>query len=255
VGNLAFWTSCGAALCTISYASGGASHPFFLMAFYAYFLVHEVRDEATLFQACGDAPTSPYGEAFLRRLAWSVTLTLMTLLASAYAVHGRIIDRLDTIVESPAEWLALVIAGVTLVCLASWRSTARFAHRHGVIWSDYAPLLAVYATLGVLLGVGSLFGSFGFNLIVLIHVAGWFVFTYDRLAQRPQVPRRGWAWLRGTAAGFLTLHLAAALVVLTLMAVRVHLWERAGWVSTLFATSSFHYWSIMHITMAFWRGR
>jgi len=35
--------------------------------------------------------------------------------------------------------------------------------------------------------------------------------------------------------------------------VRVHFWERGGVVSQLFATSSFHYWTIMHITMALWR--
>jgi hypothetical protein len=268
VGNLACWTSVGAGLCLLSYWSGGTKDPFGLMAFYAYFLIHEIRDEATLFRAYGDAPASVTCAGFTRRLAWSVTLSLMTMLATAYALHGRILDKLETAVAMPEAWLWGLVGGVWLACGVSWRLTCRFARRHDIAWSDYRPLLSVYAGIGLLLGVGSAFGSFGFNLIVLIHVAAWFVFTYDRLAQREAegeahvgghvglTPGRSfWAWLRGTAAGFLTLHALAALIVLTLMALRVHLWLRGGWISSAFATSSFHYWSIMHITMAFWRGK
>lgn len=263
-GNLLLWTCVGAGLCLLSYYSGGTKNPFGLMAFYAYFLIHEIRDEAALCRVYGDAPGSANSEAFTRRLAWSVTLSLMTMLATAYALHGRILDKLETAVETPQAWLWGLVGGVWLACAVSWRLTLRFARCHDVPWTDYRPLLSVYAGIGVLLGVGSAFGSFGFNLIVLIHVAAWFVFTFDRLAQRDGpgeghvrlTPRRSpWRWLRGTAAGFLTLHLVAALVVLTLMALRVHLWLRGGWISAAFATSSFHYWSIMHITMAFWRSK
>jgi hypothetical protein len=268
LGNLAWWTAVGAGLCVLSYWSGGTKNPFGLMAFYAYFLIHEIRDEATLYRAYGEAPASGQCDGFTRRLAWSVTLSLMAMLATAYALHGRILDKLETAVATPEAWLWALVAGVWLVCAVSWRLTCRFARRHDVVWSDYRPLLNVYAGIALLLGVGSAFGSFGFNLIVLIHVAAWFVFTYDRLAQReaqgegavnnnerPSSRRSLWTWLRTAPAGFLTLHALAALVVLTLMALRVHLWLRGGWISAAFATSSFHYWSIMHITMAFWRGK
>jgi hypothetical protein len=254
--NLAFWTLLGALACLAAWLGGGARNPLFLMAFYAYFLVHEIRDEASLFQAYGDAPAAPAAptrDAFLRRLAWSVTLGLMALLATAYTVHGRMLDKLETMVAAPLEVLAGLVAATWLAAAVSGWGVCRFARRHGVLWSDYAPLLTVYLAIAALLGVGSLLGSFGFNLIVLVHVSAWLVFTHDRLARQPRPGGRGWAWLRGTPAGFVTLHAAAALLVLVLMALRVHLWERAGWISVLFATSSFPYWSVMHITMAFWR--
>jgi len=39
------------------------------------------------------------------------------------------------------------------------------------------------------------------------------------------------------------------------MGLRVYVWERSGWACQLLATSSFPYWSLMHISMSFWRPR
>ena len=40
-------------------------------------------------------------------------------------------------------------------------------------------------------------------------------------------------------------------VVLVLFAVRVHVWQRVGFVSELLATKNFVYWALMHIIMSF----
>jgi hypothetical protein len=56
-------------------------------------------------------------------------------------------------------------------------------------------------------------------------------------------------------AGFLTLHLALALAVLGLMAVRLHVWRRVGFLSEALASSRFSYWALMHICTSFWSSR
>jgi hypothetical protein len=251
--RLAGLTLLAAGFCLCSWSAGGMNNPFFLLAFYAYFLLHEIRDEANLFVASGDAPADPGRDLFLSRLGASVTLSLMTAFAFIYTLHGRVQEKLESVIAEPEWWLSLLSGGLLILCAASWWATRTGMRRHGIVARDYAPLLAVYAAIAGILIVGSLMGSVGFNLIVLIHVMAWFVFVRQRLIDCPTTARTWWAWLRTTPAGFVTLHVLAAGVVLTLMALRVHIWERGGFVSQLFATSSFHYWSIMHITMAFWR--
>ena len=258
--QLGGWTLLGAAFCLLSWSLGGMKNPFLLLAFYAYFLIHEIRDEANLFLAQGDAPEDAGRALFLQRLGASVTLTLMTAFALIYTLHGRVQEKLESIVADPELWLPILCGGLLVLCLAAWCATWRAAYRLHTEVRRYAPLLAVYGAIAAILIGGSLLGSVGFNLIVLIHVTTWFVFVRQRLAKTSEVvldfgslPRTAWAWLRGTPAGFVVLHGLAIAVVLTLMALRVHLWERGGWISEMFATSSFHYWSIMHITMAFWR--
>ena len=253
IAKLATFTLLGAAMCLFSWSQGGMKNPFLLIAFYAYFLIHEIRDEGNLFVAYGDAPAEPGRDVFLRRLGASVTIALVTAFALIYTLHGRVQEKLETVVDEPGSWLPILSAGLIGACAVSGWATWNCVRRHGINVRAYTPLLGIYATIGGILIGGSLLGSAGFNLIVLIHVTAWFVFVRQRLANQPTAPRNWWAWLRTTPAGFITLHLVAVMAVLILMALRVHLWERVGFVSQLFATSSFHYWSIMHITMAFWR--
>src|SRR5262245_5234797 len=85
--KLALCTGVGAALCLFSCSQGGMKNPFLLIAFYAYFMVHEIRDEANLFVAYGDAPAEPGRDVFLRRLATSVTIGLVAAFALIYTLH------------------------------------------------------------------------------------------------------------------------------------------------------------------------
>lgn len=251
--KLGLLTVVGAAWCLIAWTYGGMSNPLLLMAFYAYFLIHEIRDEANLFVAYGDAPDDPGRDLFLRRLTSTVALMLMTVFAIIYMFHGTVQERLQRVVNEPERLLPFLAGGLVAACATSLWATWSCQRRHGIALRDIAPLLAVYATIGGVLTIGSLLGSVGFNLIVLIHVMAWLVFVRHRLGNSGEEPQSWWTWLRTTPAGLVTLHLVAAVVVLILMALRVHVWQRVGLVSELFATSSFHYWTIMHITMAFWR--
>lgn len=249
-------TLVGAALCFASWSLGGIRHPFVVMAFYAYFLVHEMGDQANLYVNHGDAPPAAGRDDFIAALRTTTALGLMTVFLLIYTLFGRVQDRLERVVADAEPWLAVllgVLAAATAA--AAWRAR-RCLRQGGVELGAYAPLLAVYASIAVILVFGSLLGSFGFTLIVLIHVMSWLVFVQQRLAgpEAGSSARRGlWPWLRTTPAGFLTLHLVLAGVLLAILAIRVHVWQRAGYVSQALSGSTFHYWAILHITIAFWR--
>src|SRR4029077_13028589 len=83
-----------ATLCVLSWTSGGTKNPLVLMLYYAYFLYHEIRDEAGLFEAYGDAPAEPGRSSFLVRLGATATLGLMTMFAVVFLWRGRIQEKL-----------------------------------------------------------------------------------------------------------------------------------------------------------------
>ncbi len=261
LGRLALLTLAGAGLCLAFAHCGGMRNPVVLLLFYGYFLAHEVRDETTLYQTYGDAPGD--GEEmrrFLGLLSWAVCLLAVAVMVAAFSLHGSAVERVAR--YSPAP-VALLLAGVTVPLLGGlWlgrRALQAGRRLHGdarAALAAHRPLLVVHGGLVAILLLGSLAGSAGFNLIILIHVCAWLVFVHHQLGRRGRAEVRGWwGWLRGTPAGFVTLHLAVAAAILALMALRVHVWQRGGWVSQILATSSFPYWSLMHISMAFWRPR
>lgn len=254
-------TLCGVLLCTTAACTATTSHPVVFLLFYGFFLVHEVRDQTMLFQAYGDAPAgSPQERALLEQLGWAVSLFLMLVLTCGYTFHGVMSGKiaLATPLTRWGFW-----GSVTLLAGGSfWLSAGclrRGCRLHGD-WSRlataYLPLFAVYSVIFGVLLAGAIFGAVVFNLIILIHVAAWLVFVHAQLGRRPASPSRNlWTWLRGTPTGFLTLHFGVIALILVLMAMRVYVWRRVGLLSELLATSSFPYWSLMHITMSFWRPR
>jgi Ca2+/Na+ antiporter len=253
-------TLAGIALCLLFAWFGALDNPLLALFFYAYFLVHEVRDEAVIYQAYGDAPEmSPAAAAALRSLSRSTCLSLMSVLAAMYLLHVVISGKsgLTHVSQTLVTVLGLVLVAA---CAWSWRQTWRLgvnAHGDGRLFLQaHAPLLWVYAGLGLVLMVGSLLGSTGLNLVIIIHVAAWLVFIRHQLAARPLACTWNlWTWLRSTPAGFLTLHVGLTLFFLVLFAMRVYVWQRIGFVSQLLASDSFCYWSLMHISMAFWSSR
>lgn len=259
LGRVALAALAGGGLCALYFLGGGSKSPVVLLLFYGLFLVHEVGDEAEMFRRC-DAPPLPDGsDRFLSALAWTVALGLVTLLAGIQLAYGLWLGRTPILrVASPAPlllgWAGLALlaalAGARLVLLG------RRLHADGAeIVTLYGPLLRVYAGITALLTVGSLLGSVGLNLVILLHVAVWLVFVHGQLRRERLRATNPWQWLRQTPAGFLTLHLGTAAIVLLLFALRVHVWDRSGWLCTALAKSSFPYWSLFHIGLTFARLR
>ncbi len=259
-GRLTGWSCLGGLLCWLFAAVGGSKNPFALMAFASFFLVHEIRDQTRLFQIYGDAPPpSPPLSKFLHQLSLTVIFLLMAMLTGMHLIHGHVLGKCALLRDIPGSWL---LAGWSLIPLAAafagrraWLLGSAVFDSLGHFRAPLAPLLLVYLGIFGILAVGSVLGSVGLNLIILIHVTNWLVFVHYQLGQQPRATATLWDWLRRSPRGFVALHLVLAGVALTLIALRVHLWGRTGWISDLVAGSAFPYWSLMHICMAFWKAK
>lgn len=253
-------TLIGIVLCLFFAQFGGTRHPLLAMVFYGYFLIHELGDETMFYQAYGDhASRSPAEAAFLRSLTWATAIVLLTVLAGfyfgfAWVENHKALHRIPAGV-APAGLAALGAAALTMLVRATRRGVSLYGSCRGII-ETHRPLLMVYAGLLAVLVAGSVLGTTGLNLLILIHASVWIVFTRFQLAQRRARPRGNpWTWLRGTPAGFLTLHIGAAALFLALMAVRVYVWRRQGWISEILTSHNFCYWGLMHISMSLWNAK
>ena len=255
--RLTFWTLFGIAFCWIFAQYGADKNPLLMMAFYSFFFIHEVCDEATLYRHSGElTDDASRADSFLPSLCWTVSLSLMATLAASYFVRGHL-GRSALLQQVPMIWLLSAWLGVALAAGYALILTLRKARSlYGSVAEAvcvYRPLLAVYAGISAILLIGSLFGSVGASLVILVHCLTWLVYTHRRLRERHAEVTGLWSWLRGSPTGFLTLHLSVSALALVLFALRTHLWERTGIVCDLVSRTWFPYWSIMHIAMAFWR--
>ena len=251
----------GALACLGFLEIGGAKNPLALMAFYSCFLFHDLGDQVRLFQRQPDAPLpTPGRKRLLSALQWFAILVMMTTLAGFNLLSGYARGKSPVFVEMTpwvpiGLWAGLLLAtGLAGVWLGHWirlesGSVGEFARAYG-------PLLWIFTILLGVLTIGSLLGSVGLNLVILMHVATWLVHVHHELsARRPTTPSRWWQAWRQTPGGFVALHLLMVGVVLAFLSLRVQVWERSGWTSTLFAASSFPLWSLVHIATSFWRGK
>jgi hypothetical protein len=183
----------------------------------------------------------------------------MGLLLLMYLLHVAITGKSG--LENCPRALMLGLSVLLLIaCTWSWRQTWLLGiSEHGDARSfilAHAPLWWVYLGIAAVLLLGSLLGATGINLVIVIHVASWLVFVHYQLgAHGCQAVTGPWSWFRRTPTGFLTLHLAVFAGFLILLAVRVYVWHRVGVVSQLLASDTFCYWSLMHISMAFWSSK
>jgi hypothetical protein len=173
-------------------------------------------------------------------------------------VHGYVLEKTPEFLTLYGGWLAAgwaVLAATALwTARRAWKTgVAQFGSR-GDFLAATGPLLRVYGTMYALLVAGSLLGTVGLNFVILMHVTSWLVFVQHQLSKHPVRPRGLWDWLRHTPAGFVTLHLTVAAIVLVLLALRVYVWQKAGLVSAVLGSNFFPYWTLLHISIAFWRG-
>lgn len=258
LGRLGVSALIGGVLCYV-YAAGGASrNPLMAMAFYSFFLVHEIRDQGDLFIAYGDGARAD--RRVLNQLRTCVCLTFVMVLAFAYLINGQLLHRNDIADRVSPQVINCAVMMITLTTIFLTVHLLRTAIQvHGSIVefaSIYRPLFAVYGGILTVLLLGSVLGSVGFNLIILMHATSWLLFVRYQLAQRERTTKlNAWRWLRSTPHGFVTLHLVLVAVVLVLLAMRVYVWQRGGAISVMLSTSSFPYWGFMHIAMSFARGR
>lgn len=263
-------TALGAALCWLFYYFGGPLNPLALLLFYFYFLVHGFRDEAYFYRSNGDMPAGH--EHTYDRLMALLQFTFLGIMAAliipGYILYGQFYPKFrHPLLESmfPADWpyllrFAATLIPMSLAAAAVLRHIARdFPGGLRGLWHAHWPILSMFlcSTAIILLPLAT--GPWPFNLVVLMHFVGWYLFGRQRLAAaeaaRPAgapVPRPGtWAWMRGTRTGFTWLHLGLAGVVVLLVAVNSWAFGTSGPLELVIGSKSFFYWTIMHVTLSF----
>ena len=253
--RLTFCALFGLGFCALFAWGGGDKNPLGITAFYAFFFIHETYDEAHLFQRSGELPSkAPQPDRILGSLALSISLTYLALLSGFQLARGPLHGRADLMLAAQPWLLVLTLVGLVASAIA-WLETFRRARRlHGSVAATvqtYHPLLTVYAASMMILMIGTLFGSIGYNLLIMIHGFTWLLFACDTMkpAPRPNL----WTWLRQTPTGLISLHIAMGIAALILFALRTHVWDRSGLLCDLISKSWFPYWAIMHIATSFWR--
>jgi hypothetical protein len=153
-------------------------------------------------------------------------------------------------------WLipAVFLASAGATCLAWAR------RRHGaslrLLFSLDRPLWAVYAGIPLVWWVCLWIGGDAHS-IVLLHVAAWWVFSSATLARFGKKGGPGelglFGWMRRTQAGFQTLHVGLALLVLLAAFLWVYRFGMADSspLAWIVKQEYFYYWTLMHVTVSF----
>ena len=178
-------------------------------------------------------------------------------------------DPADVIVEALVLGLAEIRSDRVL--RAIWDSASPdglvaeiFTHPVGIAWMGQAMARAIElagwnqsaadSAMEFVLRVGlSLLITQRAYSLILFHVAGWYLFAaYQFTRHPPKCPPDGWwTWMRSTATGFKTLHIAMVAVLIAIGLVWTLGLHQTPYLAWLLAPESFLYWTIMHITISF----
>ena len=257
-------TGVGVGLCLLFGTAGALASHGAAVLFYAYFLVHEFRDQAFFYRANGDAPPGA-DERQLRRdlllVPALVSLVIATVffIGAAFRVGGarRYTDAVFGTLSPPLRMALGVAAGILCAGAVVWARRHYERTRQGGVAGFVRrnrPLLFVFGGILVVLFL-DIAVTGRVYAIVALHVAAWFVFVNHQLAKRPPpspAPTAlSWRWMRSTRAGFNVLHLGVfALIVAAAWASSYAVGSKDGaW--ALLGREAFPYWTIMHVTMSF----
>ncbi len=248
----------GVLLCLGFWALGGLGAALGVTAFFAYFLMHEVRDELFFYRVNGDAPPVPRGQRAPSLWPWAGLLIagiLITfavgILAGARARRVRITGAVLPLHALIAAVLLAAGVAVAIVMIRRIRAGGVAGWRSAL--AQHRPLIVVLAGLYVVL-VGGFALTGRAYAVVAVHVMVWFVFAMRRIRSAPERPRRfTWRWVRDTRAGFTALHAGVFVAVLA----GAGLWafgfanaSEPAIFGVILSRESFPYWTIMHVTLS-----
>lgn len=254
----------GAVFCYAFFHFGAHLNPFLMFLFYFYFLIHGFRDDAYFYKAYGDMPkeAAQTHERIMIVLQCLGIGLLLALIWPTYAQMSQTHWRLKhPILENffPAAWpfvlkLASMFVPMVLIALyALWRIARLFPDRLAGLWRVHRPILAVQLiSVGIVL-LALVGGPWTFNIVVLMHFVGWYLFALYLLGRNPpkQPPAGLWQWMRTTRKGFMVLHLGLAALVAVLIAIDVYGFGKESWLDVVVGSKNFYYWTVMHVTLSF----
>jgi hypothetical protein len=251
-------------LCVLFARAGAQANPVAIFLFYAYFIVHQLRDEAYFYKTYGELPAQDprRHERIVASLQWlAIGLLFAVAWPTITTLPVRDYDTTHSWLQGfyPAEWsfaarlavTAIPMLAVTGVVLG--RLARSFPDGLAGLWRVHRPILVVQlATMAIVL-LGLVAGTGVINAVVLMHFVGWYLFALNRLDRSPaSSPRVGtWEWMRTTRRGFMTLHLGLAALVAAGMAIDVYGYGQQSWLHAIVGAQSFYYFTIAHVTLSF----
>lgn len=181
------------AFCVLFHWSGAHLNPLALLLFYFYFLIHGFRDEAFFYKAFGDMPKEA-GKTH-ERLMIVLQLLFLGILASliipGYVLYAEYKPEFrHPVLEAmfPASWSYVMRFAVMIIPMsgaavfALWRIGRSFPDGLAGLWRAHQPILTIFlmSTAIILLPLAT--GPWTFNVVVLMHFVGWYLFGRYRLA-------------------------------------------------------------------------
>src|SRR5262249_41949220 len=143
--RLTFWTCFGVAFCWVFAEFGADKNPLLMMAFYSFFFIHEVCDEAHLFRHSGElSDSAARADRFLPSLSWGVSLVLMAVLAAFQILRGHVLAHSPMLRETPGLWLFL---GWGLLTVLAGCAIINVWPRAPSLYGSVTPTLAPYPPL------------------------------------------------------------------------------------------------------------
>jgi hypothetical protein len=254
----------GIGICWLFHRVGGDTNPLAVLIFYFYFLVHGFRDEVFFYKSYGEMPAD--AAATHQRVMWVLQALLLgfmlALLLPLTVLYGDLKENyrhpaLQAIF--PASWPYTVrffstIGPMLLIgAVALWRISRVFPDRLAGLWRVHRPIITVFITMASIIVLPIWTGGWTFQLAILFHFVGWYIFARYRLRQFPpkQPPTGLWQWMRTTPRGFAVLHMGLAAVAVVVVAINVYGYGQVGWLDEIVGRRNFYYWTIMHVTLSF----
>jgi hypothetical protein len=257
----------GVLLCVGFSRLGALGSPVAAALFYAYFLVHEFRDEAMFYGAYGDAPAeapsrSRWKDVYVAPLLVLGLIAAVFVAGAAFRIGGarRYTDAAFGSTPEPVRWaLGLVPAAAVAVAAFLWKRRYDATHPGGTgaFLRANRPIFFVFVGIFVVL-LADIVVTGRVYAIVTLHVTVWYVFVLHQLRSRPppEPPPRPftWAWARTTPAGFNFVHLSVAALVIGAGALWAYGFRNdpgQDALRVLLSREAFPYWTVMHVTLSF----
>ncbi len=267
--ELAGLIAAGIAICWVFYLVGGDANPIAVLLFYFYFLVHGFRDEVFFYRAYGEMPTEAVAthQRVMMVLQFLLLGFMLALLLPLTVMYGQLKasyrhPALEAIF--PANWplairfLSTMGPMLLISAIALWRIGRLFPDGLAGLWRVHRPILLVFITLASIIILPIWTGGWTFQVAILLHFVGWYIFAMNRLKAHPPKPPPGgvhglglWHWMRTTPAGFTTLHMGLAALAVVVVGYNYYDLGQTGWVNTIFGRDNFYYWTIVHVTLSF----
>ncbi len=261
---------------------GGDTNKLAVVSVFIFFLMHALRDEVMFYRIRSGSAISAAEAPLANRMFFHLQVLGLCLLAAIlypaflfkYLEMGKspIIQQwIDLLL--PTQWpkaakvLVLASPFVLAASLPLWRIQAQYPGGIVRLLRSHRPLTFIIGGTFVMAASTVFLGAWIFDVLILMHFVGWYIFAVDGILKAPAQQRRliTWrtpdAWIHKNLTGFTVFH--GGLALLFLFAIAFNHWVLAlrPWLPightlhnpiTLFlGVHTFYYWTLAHLVIGF----